>query len=85
MSIRQLRRDLCSVSLGAVLTVNGAIGMFTPPFGLNLFVAGTLKGVDYVQAVRGAMPFIGIALFALVLLTYIPAISMWLPSVVYGG
>ncbi|UYG00644.1 TRAP transporter large permease [Halomonas sp. GD1P12] len=73
------------VHLGAVLTVNGAIGMFTPPFGLNLFVAGTLEGVDYMQTVRGALPFIGIALIALLLLTYLPAVSMWLPNMVYGG
>ncbi|MFC4207398.1 TRAP transporter large permease [Vreelandella malpeensis] len=79
-----LRIGIDPVHLGAVLTVNGAIGMFTPPFGLNLFVAGTLKGVDYVQAVRGALPFIAIALFALILLTYVPAISMWLPQAVYG-
>ncbi|CAD5269262.1 MULTISPECIES: TRAP transporter large permease [Halomonadaceae] len=80
-----MRVGIDPVHLGAVLTVNGAIGMFTPPFGLNLFVAGTINGVDYVQAVRGALPFIGIALFALILLTYIPAISMWLPNMVYGG
>jgi C4-dicarboxylate transporter DctM subunit len=59
--------------------------LFTPPFGLNLFVASTLKGVDYAQAVRGSLPFIGIALVALTILTYIPAISMWLPNLVYGG
>lgn len=73
------------IHLGAILTVNGAIGMFSPPFGLNLFVASSLGGVDYLQAVRGSLPFIAIALFALALLTYIPSISMWLPRAVYGG
>ncbi|WP_372826264.1 TRAP transporter large permease [Polaromonas sp.] len=73
------------VHLGMVLTVNGAIGMFTPPFGLNLFVASTLKGVDYAQAVKGSLPFIGISLVALAILTYLPVISMWLPRLVYGG
>ena len=73
------------VHLGAVLTVNGAIGMFTPPFGLNLFVASSLGGVSYLQAVRGSLPFIGIAIAALLLLTYLPAVSMWLPNAVYGG
>lgn len=80
-----LKVGIDPIHLGAVLTVNGAIGMFTPPFGLNLFVASSLPGVDYLQAVRGALPFIGIALFALVLLTYLPAISLWLPGMVYGG
>lgn len=80
-----LKVGIDPIHLGAVLTVNGAIGMFTPPFGLNLFVASSLPGVDYLQAVRGALPFIGIALVALVLLTYLPAISLWLPGMVYGG
>ena len=73
------------IHLGAVLTVNGAIGMFTPPFGLNLFVASSLGDVDYLQAVRGSAPFIVLALIALALLTYLPAISMWLPRMVYPG
>jgi C4-dicarboxylate transporter DctM subunit len=73
------------IHLGTVLTVNGAIGMFTPPFGLNLFVASSLGGVDYMQAVKGSLPFICIALIALTILTYVPAISLWLPSLVYGG
>jgi len=73
------------IHLGAVLTVNGAIGMFTPPFGLNLFVASSLGDVDYLQAVRGSAPFIVLALIALALLTYLPDISMWLPRMVYPG
>lgn len=73
------------IHLGVVLTVNGAIGMFTPPFGLNLFVASSVGDVNYMQAVRGSMPFIAIAIFALGLLTYIPDISMWLPRLVYAG
>ncbi len=73
------------IHLGAVLTVNGAIGMFTPPFGLNLFVASSLGDVDYVQAIRGSFPFIILALIALAILTYIPEVSMWLPKLVYKG
>lgn len=73
------------VHLGVVLTVNGAIGMFTPPFGLNLFVASSLGNVTYEQAVRGTLPFIAIAIVALAIVTYVPAISMWLPSFVYPG
>lgn len=73
------------IHLGIVLTVNGAIGMFTPPFGLNLFVASSLGDVDYIQAVRGSFPFIVLALIALAILTYIPDVSMWLPRLVYKG
>src|SRR5690606_30683725 len=73
------------IHLGVVLTVNGAIGMFTPPFGLNLFVASSLGDVTYEQAVRGVLPYIAIAIVALVVITYVPAISMWLPRTVYPG
>ena len=65
--------------------MNGAIGMFTPPFGLNLFVASSLGDVDYIQAVRGSLPFIVLALIALAILTYVPEVSMWLPKMVYKG
>ena len=80
-----IRVGIDPIHLGVILTVNGAIGMFTPPFGLNLFVASSLGNVDYMDAVKGSLPFIGIALVALSILTYIPAISMWLPGLVYGG
>ncbi|MBI6629212.1 TRAP transporter large permease [Pontibaca salina] len=72
------------VHLGVVLCVNAAVGMFTPPFGLNLFVAGAI-GVSYRDAVVGALPFIIIALLALLLITYVPSVSLWLPSQVYDG
>lgn len=73
------------VHLGVVLTVNGAIGMFTPPFGLNLFVASSLGDVTYEQAVKGSLPFIALALLALGVVTYVPEISMWLPRMLYSG
>lgn len=73
------------VHLGVVLTVNGAIGMFTPPFGLNLFVASSIPGVTYEQAVKGALPFIGLAIIGLMIVTYLPGISMWLPRLLYAG
>ena len=73
------------IHLGIILTVNGAIGMFTPPFGLNLFVASSLGDVTYSQAVRGSLVFVLIALVGLVVVTYVPSISMWLPRQVYPG
>lgn len=72
------------VHLGVVLCVNAAIGMFTPPFGLNLFVAGGI-GVSYRDAVVGSLPFILVALLALIVITYIPEVSLWIPEQVYRG
>lgn len=73
------------VHLGVILCVNCAIGMFTPPFGMNLFVASSLEHVSYGEAVRGSLPLVWLALIVLVLINAFPAISLWLPGVVMPG
>ena len=79
-----LRLGIDPVHLGVVLTVNSAIGMFTPPFGLNLFVAVGMAQVPFVEVVRGALPYIAVALVTLVVVTYLPQLSLWLPGLLYG-
>jgi C4-dicarboxylate transporter DctM subunit len=61
------------------------MGMFTPPFGLNLFVGSQVCEVSVVEVIQGVMPFIAISLVALALITYIPEITLFLPRLVYGG
>ncbi|MBU60644.1 MAG: C4-dicarboxylate ABC transporter permease [Alcanivorax sp.] len=73
------------VHLGVILCVNCAIGMFTPPFGMNLFVASGLGNVRYAEAVRGALPLVWLALLALVIVNVFPEISLWLPRSVMSG
>lgn len=73
------------VHLGVVMVVNCAIGMFTPPFGLNLFVASNITEKPVMKVAKGAIPFIGLSVIALLLITYIPEISLWLPKTVYGS
>lgn len=73
------------VHLGVVMVVNCAIGMFTPPFGLNLFVASNITEKPVMKVAKGAIPFIGLSVVALLLITYIPGISLWLPKTVYGS
>jgi len=65
-----------TVHFGIVVTVNLAIGLFHPPFGMNIFVAQSVLGLDLRAIYRGIIPFLVIYLFALVLITYIPAISL---------
>ncbi|MDB5570999.1 MAG: C4-dicarboxylate transporter [Hyphomicrobiales bacterium] len=65
-----------TVHFGIIVTVNLAIGLFHPPFGINIFVAQTVLGIDVVKIYRGIVPFLGIYLLALVLITYVPAISL---------
>jgi C4-dicarboxylate transporter, DctM subunit len=61
---------------GIIVTVNLAIGLFMPPFGLNLFAANGLFGTPLPTLYRGVLPFIGVYLVMLALITYIPAITL---------
>ena len=56
--------------------------MMTPPFGLNLFVGVVTFKVPYLVVARSMLPFIGIAVIALMLITYVPTLVTWLPQAV---
>jgi C4-dicarboxylate transporter, DctM subunit len=64
------------IHFGIIVTVNLAIGMFMPPFGLNLFASHALFGTPLPQLYRGVLPFFAIYLVMLALITYIPAITL---------
>jgi C4-dicarboxylate transporter DctM subunit len=64
------------VHFGIIFTVNLAIGLFHPPFGMNIFVAQSVLGLRLTAIYRGIVPFLVIYLIALVLITYIPDISL---------
>jgi C4-dicarboxylate transporter, DctM subunit len=64
------------IHFGIIMTVNLAIGMFAPPFGLNLFAAHALFRVPLPQIYRGVLPFIFVYLIGLLLITFVPAISL---------
>jgi C4-dicarboxylate transporter DctM subunit len=66
------------IHFGIIVTVNLAIGMFTPPFGLNLFVSQGLFKVSMGRIVQGLMPFLVAQLAALLLITYVPWLSLYL-------
>ncbi|MCJ7618466.1 MAG: TRAP transporter large permease subunit [Desulfobacterales bacterium] len=78
-----MQASIDPIHLGIILTVNCAIGMFTPPFGLNLFVASSITKLSIIKISRGVMPFIIMSIIALLLITYIPEISLWLPRQIY--
>lgn len=73
-----------AVHLGIVMVINCAIGMFTPPFGLNLFVASNVMDKPVLKVAKGCIPFIIMSLIALLIITYIPEVSLFLPHQVYG-
>ncbi|WDP89096.1 MAG: TRAP transporter large permease subunit [Desulfobacter sp.] len=68
------------VHFGVVMVLNIQMGMLTPPFGLNLFVASGITRAPLVKIARGVLPFLGIMLICLMLVTYIPWISLALPN-----
>lgn len=64
------------VQFGVIMVVNLAIGFVTPPIGVNLFVASSLTDVPVMEIAKKAMPMIVLFLIALLLITFIPAISI---------
>ena len=66
------------IHFGVVMTVNLAIGMFTPPFGLNIFVAQSVLNLRTADIYRGVLPYMVVQIAALVLITLVPALSLWL-------
>lgn len=72
------------IHLGVIMVVNMEIGMITPPVGLNLFVASGITGLSLKQVVVASLPMTTVLLIGLMLVTYIPAISLWLPTLMYG-
>ncbi|AHG62293.1 TRAP transporter large permease [Advenella mimigardefordensis] len=67
------------VHLGIIMVVNLEIGMVTPPIGLNLFVTAGITKMSIGQVVRAASPWLILLLAFLIIVTYVPAISLWLP------
>lgn len=71
------------IHLGIIMVVNMEIGMIHPPVGLNLFVASHLAREGLTEVSIATLPWVGVMLVYLGLITYIPAISIWLPQLLY--
>ncbi|WP_299589660.1 TRAP transporter large permease [uncultured Tateyamaria sp.] len=72
------------IHLGIIMVVNMEIGMITPPVGLNLFVTSGVAGMPMMRVVKAALPFLAVLFVFLIMVTYIPAISIWLPTLMMG-
>lgn len=72
------------VHFGIIMVVNLAIGFITPPLGINLFVASRVGKAQLSEVIQGIVPFIVVMIVDLLLITYIPAISILLPSLFMG-
>jgi C4-dicarboxylate transporter DctM subunit len=71
------------IHLGVVTVLNMEIGMVTPPVGLNLMVAKSMTNLPLPRIVQAALPSMLVLLLGLVLVTYVPAISLVLPRLLY--
>ncbi|GAB3368884.1 TRAP transporter large permease [Azotobacter armeniacus] len=68
------------IHLGVVMVVNMEIGLITPPVGLNLFVTSAVTGMPVGHVIRAAMPWLLMLLGFLLIITYVPAVSLALPE-----
>ncbi len=72
------------IHLGIIMVVNMEIGMITPPVGLNLFVTSGVAGMPMMKVVKAALPFLAVLFVFLIMVTYIPFLSTWLPTTLMG-
>ncbi len=73
------------VHLGIVFVVNLEIGMITPPVGLNLYVASGIAKLPLYHVMRASLPWMLVLVLGLLIVTYLPELSLWLPRLLYGG
>jgi C4-dicarboxylate transporter DctM subunit len=71
------------IHLGVIMTVNMEIGMIHPPIGLNLFVASHIAKMGLTEVSIACLPWVFVLLAYLILITYVPAVSLWLPNLLY--
>ncbi|MGO3713924.1 TRAP transporter large permease [Alcaligenes aquatilis] len=68
---------------GIIMVVNLALGMITPPFGVNLFAACSVAGISLEKLIRPLLPFVVVILACLMLISYVPEVSLWARDLVY--
>ncbi len=72
------------IHLGIMMVVNMEIGMITPPVGLNLFVTAGVAKMSMLNVVKAALPWVTVMFLFLIIVTYVPWVSTWLPTTLMG-
>jgi TRAP-type C4-dicarboxylate transport system permease large subunit len=72
------------VQFGVVMILNLSIGLLTPPVGTALFVGSSISGLKMEKIAKAMLPFYAVMIIALLSLTFIPALSMTIPNMVFG-
>ena len=73
-----------TIHFGAIILVNLSVGFITPPFCSSVFMAQKISGARYVEIVRDVLPFVFASLLVVILTTYVPAISTFIPNLAAG-
>jgi len=68
------------IQFGVIMTLNLEIGLLTPPFGMNLFIVSGVAKIPPEEVARGSLPFMIILFLGLIVVTYVPIVSLWLPK-----
>jgi len=72
---------LLPIHFGVIMIVNLMIGQISPPFGMTLYTAQAVGKVEFSPLIKNIIPFVLIDIVVLIIVSYVPAISLWLPAV----
>lgn len=72
------------IQLGPIIVINFAVGMETPPLGYSLFVGSAISGLSIEEISKGMLPFFLVDVVMLMLVTFVPWITLWLPNLLLG-
>ena len=72
------------VHFAVLMVINMELALLTPPIGMNIFVLSSATNTPVSETIKGVIPFMGILFVLLMLVTFIPSLSIWLPNLVYG-
>ncbi|MEE4164596.1 MAG: TRAP transporter large permease [Desulfocapsaceae bacterium] len=71
------------VHFGVIMVLNLMIGLLTPPVGMVLYVLSRVSGISFERCTSATLPFLFPLVFVLILITFVPGFSMWLPTLIY--
>jgi C4-dicarboxylate transporter DctM subunit len=72
------------IQLGPIVVINFAVGMETPPLGYSLFVGSAISGLPIEEITKGMLPFFLVDFGMLMLVSFVPLMTLWLPNLIFG-
>lgn len=72
------------VHFGVIVTLNISLGMITPPFGLDIFVASSTLNKPVINIIKGVWPFVIVNIIVLLFVTYVPGLSLFIPNIIFN-